>query len=75
MQTSQEFTRSLLRNHRLSQKELAERLKTDPTQISRVLNGERNLSLILRQRIVESMGYDAGMLLMIDTSFVGKLSK
>ena len=75
MQTSQEFVRSLLRNHRLNQQELAQRLKTNAAQISRVLNGERNLSLILRQRIVETMGYDAGMLLMIDTSFVGKLSK
>ncbi len=67
MQTSQELVRSILRNHLLNQQELAQRLMISPAEISHVLSGKRNLSLILRQRIVFTMGYDAGMLLMMDT--------
>lgn len=67
MLTSQDFTRSILLNHGLSQKELAHWLGTSGPQISRILDGQFNLSLNLRQQIAKKMAYDPGMLLMIDT--------
>jgi transcriptional regulator with XRE-family HTH domain len=65
--TSQEFLQSVLYYHGLNQQELAHRLGVSGAQISRILDGQFNLSLNLRQQIAKQMAYDPGMLLMIDS--------
>lgn len=70
--TSQELVEAILKNHRLNQQELAQRLDVNSAQISRILSGQLKMSLTLRQRIVQTMGYDPAWLLMIDTSWDGR---